>query len=194
MGFHHSYTPSKGRNMLAQRGLPSTEFVKKYNYMPISKEKKKEVLAKMKTVAAAKSLAFLNFHGLTVAQVTEIRRALREAGVSYVVAKKTLTKKALNEAGIAGELPALAGELAIAYSDSDVVAPARESFLFQKKFENKIALLGGVFEGAFVGADAMKAIALIPSLQTLRAQFVNVINSPIQGFVMALDAIAQKKA
>ena len=70
--------------------------------MPISKEKKKEVLGKLKTVVSAKSLALLNFHGLTVANVTEFRRALKASGVSYYVAKKSLTKKALNEAGIAG--------------------------------------------------------------------------------------------
>jgi large subunit ribosomal protein L10 len=50
-----------------------------------------------------------------------------------------------------------------------------------------------VFEGKYMGADEMKALAMIPSMQTLRAQFVNLINSPIQGFVMALDAISKKK-
>ncbi len=160
--------------------------------MPLSKEKKGELLKKLKTVTAAKSLAFVNFHGLTVAQVTELRRALRESGVSYLVAKKTLAKKALGEAGISGTLPELTGELGIVYGD-DAIAPARETFLFQKKFENRIALLGGVFEGAFIGMEAVKALAMIPSLQTLRAQFVNLINSPIQRFAVVLDAIAQKK-
>lgn len=160
--------------------------------MPISKEKKKEVLGKLKTVVSAKSLALLNFHGLTVANVTEFRRALKASGVSYYVAKKSLTKKALNEAGIAGTLPTMAGELGIAYSD-DILAPARESFVYQKKFDNKVSIQGGVFEGKFMSIDEMKALAMIPSMQTLRAQFVNLINSPIQGLVMALDAIAKKK-
>ncbi|MSU45325.1 MAG: 50S ribosomal protein L10 [Candidatus Zambryskibacteria bacterium] len=160
--------------------------------MPISKEKKNEVLGKLKTVVAAKSLALVNFHGLTVANVTEFRRALKASGVSYFVSKKTLAKKALGEAGISGTLPDLPGELGIAYSD-DLLAPARETFTFQKKFENKVSLQGGVFEGRFMTADEMKALALIPTMQTLRAQFVNLINSPIQGFVMALDAIAKKK-
>ncbi len=160
--------------------------------MPLSKEKKGEQLTRLKTIASAKSLAFVNFHGLTVSNVTELRRALREAGVSYLVAKKTLTKKALTEAGISGTLPDLKGELGIAWSE-DLLAPARETFVFQKKFENKVSLLGGVFDGKFMNADEVKALALIPSLQTLRAQFVNLINSPIQGLVMVLDGVARKK-
>ncbi len=160
--------------------------------MPISKEKKKEILGKLKTVATAKSLAFVNFHGLTMANATELRRGLKASGVSYFVAKKTLTKKVLSEAGITGVIPEFPGELGIAYSE-DLLAPARETFAFQKKFDNKVSLQGGVFGGKFVGADEVKALALIPSMQTLRAQFVNLINSPIQGFVMALDGIAKKR-
>lgn len=160
--------------------------------MPISKEKKSEILGKLKTVASAKSLAFVNFHKLTVADVTEFRRTLKASGVSYFVAKKSLAKKALSEAGIAGTIPELTGELGIAYGE-DATAPSREVFAFQKKFENRISLLGGMFDGKFMGMEEAKALAMIPSLQTLRAQFVNLINSPIQGFVMALDAIAKGK-
>lgn len=161
--------------------------------MALSKEKKGEILKKLKTVASAKAIAFLNFHGLTVANATELRRSLKASGVNYVVSKKSLAKKALAEAGIGGELPELAGELGIAYGE-DAIAPARESFAFQKKFDNKVSLLGGVFEGKFIGKEEVKAIALIPSMQTLRAQFVNLINSPIQGLVMVLDGVANKKA
>jgi len=159
----------------------------------ISKDKKKEILEKLKHVGASKALAFVNFHGLTVANATELRRKLKESGVSYLVAKKSLAKKALGEAGISGAVPELAGELGIAYGD-DVVAPAREIFSFQKKFENRVSLLGGVFEGKFIGAEEVKALALIPPLQILRAQFVNLVNSPSKGLVMVLDGIAKKKA
>lgn len=160
--------------------------------MPISKEKKKEILGKLKTVGASKAIAFVNFHGLTVANVTEFRRALKASGVSYFVAKKSLARKAFGEASISGTMPELAGELGIAYGEDDI-APSREVFAFQKKFENKVSLLGGVFGGKFIGMEEVRALALIPSLQTLRAQFVNLINSPIQGFVMALSEIAKSK-
>ncbi len=161
--------------------------------MPISKEKKTKILAELKIIAKAKSLAFVNFHGLTVANATELRRKLKESGVSYLVAKKSLAKKALGGAGFSGVMPELAGELGIAWSE-DLLAPARETFSFQKKFENKISLLGGVFLGKFMAMEEMKNLALIPPLQTLRAQFVNLINSPIQRFAIVLDAIAKVKS
>ncbi len=161
--------------------------------MPITKAKKTETIEKLgKIMKEAKSLAFVNFHGLTVANATEMRRGLRAAEVGYVVAKKTLAKRALRDAGLLGEVPELAGELGIAYSGDEIGAP-REAYVFQKKFEGKLALQGGVFGGKFVGQAEALALALIPSMQILRAQFVNLINSPIQGLVLALDGIARKK-
>ncbi len=166
--------------------------------MALSKEKKSEILKKLKIIVASKSAAFVNFHGLTVANATLFRRKLKESGVGYFVAKKTLIKKSLTEANVSGEMPDLKGEVGVAYllsetPDGDLTAPTRESFVFQKKFENRISLLGGVFEGKLIGAEEVKALALIPSLQTLRAQFVNLINSPIQRFAVALDGISKKK-
>lgn len=162
--------------------------------MPISKQKKTEILEKLRTIVKdAKAMAFVNFHGLTVANATELRRQLKLKGVGYIVAKKTLAKKVLGESKTAGDLPALDGELGIAYS-AELTAPAREVFPFQKKFENKVSLLGGILDGKYLNKEAILSIALIPDLQTLRAQFVNVINSPIQGLVMALDQIAKKKS
>ena len=64
---------------------------------------------------------------------------------------------------------------------------------FGKKMKGALALLGGVFEGAFLDAEGMTAIATIPPMSVLRGMFVNVLNSPIQGFVMALDQISKKK-
>ncbi len=162
--------------------------------MPITKDKKKEIVAKIGDIVKdSKSLVFFNFHGLKVADTTPIRRKLRSEGVGYLVAKKSLTKRALDEAKIEGARPALAGELGFAYG-KDLIAPAREIFEFQKKYKENLAILGGVFDGKYMSKEEMTTIALIPPLQTLYAQFVNVINSPIQGFVMAIDAIAKKKA
>jgi large subunit ribosomal protein L10 len=161
--------------------------------MALTKSKKKEILTKVTDVAqTAKSVVFVNFHGLTVTDSTDLRRQLRQAGVSYVVAKKTLAKKAFTEKGVTGEMPELAGELALAYGE-DLLAPAREVFSFEKKFEGKISILGGVFEGKYMTKEEMTTIASIPGQQTLYGMFVNIINSPIQRFVIALDQIAQTK-
>ncbi len=161
--------------------------------MALSKKQKKEVLEKVAGVAdTAKSVVFVNFHGLTVANSTELRRQLRSSGVQYTVAKKTLTKKAFSEKGFEGTMPELPGELAIAYGD-ELIAPAREVLVFEKKFEGKLSILGGVFDGKFMSKAEMTEIAMIPSEHTLRGMFVNLINSPIQRFVIALDQISQTK-
>ena len=161
--------------------------------MPISKDKKKEILAGLKdSVGKASSLVFVNFHGLTVSEVTEVRKKLRKEGIGYTVAKKTLMKKALDEAKIEGTLPELAGEIALAFGQ-DPIAPAREIFAFQKKFDKKLSMVGGVFENKFMDKMQIMEIASIPGRETLYAQFVNLINSPIQRFVVVIDAIAKSK-
>ncbi len=161
--------------------------------MPITKAKKKEILTKLeKSVKDSQSLVFVNFHGMTVANVTEMRKKLTIEGIGYTVAKKTLMRKALETAGITGELPVLNGEVALAYG-TDAIAPAREILVFQKKFDKKLSMLGGVFEKKYMNQSEIMGIATIPGKQQLLGMFVNVINSPIQGFVVALDAIAKKK-
>jgi large subunit ribosomal protein L10 len=161
--------------------------------MPISKGKKKEIIEKVSDLLKdSKSVVFFNFKAFNVKSTIEMRRKLRESKVGYMVAKKTLAKRAFDEAKIEGVMPVIVGETAMAYS-ADLTAPAREVFSFQKKYKDNLSIVGGIFDGKYMNKEEMMAIALIPSQQTLYAQFVNVINSPIQGFVMALDAIAKKK-
>jgi large subunit ribosomal protein L10 len=162
--------------------------------MAVSKQKKSETLEKLKKVAKdSVSLVFVNFHGLPVSESGAMRRTLRGKGVGYTVAKKTLTKKALEAQKIEGTMPEMPGELGIVFG-SDLLDPAREIYEFQKKLDKKIQIVGGVFEGRFMNQSEMVSVAQIPGLKTLHAQFVNLINSPIQGFVMALNAIAEKKS
>lgn len=160
--------------------------------MAVSKQKKQELF---KEVAAllkdSQSVVFVNFHALTVANVTTIRKDLKKQGVGYKVAKKRIAGKAITEAGVTGTMPELPGELSLVFG-KDLIAPAREIYAFQKKLDNKVSILGGIFEGKFMTKEEMVSIASIPSQQTLYAQFVNLINSPIQGVVMALSQIAEK--
>lgn len=161
--------------------------------MARTKAEKKEILEKLeKIVDSAQSLVFVNFHGLGVGDTTQIRRKLRDEKVGFFVSKKSLTRKALENKKFEGNIPELTGEVGLAYGE-DLIAPAREVHEFQKKYKGSISILGGVFEGKFMNQEEMMGIALIPSEDTLRAMFVNVINSPIQGFVMALSEIAKKK-
>jgi len=142
----------------------------------------------------ATSIAFVGFSKLTVADASKLRKDLSQAGVKYYVAKKTLIKRALGERGYTGEIPELPGEVAVAWTSSDVTAPARGIYDYSKKLKGAIALLGGVFEGAFADKGQMTAVATIPPMPVLRGMFVNVLNSPIQGIVTALDKIREKKA
>ncbi|PIP86511.1 50S ribosomal protein L10 [Candidatus Campbellbacteria bacterium CG11_big_fil_rev_8_21_14_0_20_44_21] len=160
--------------------------------MAINKEKKKDILSKLKDILGnAKSVTFVNFHGISVPDINEMRGGLKEKGVGYYVAKKTLVRKALDETKIEGELPELGGELALAYSREDETAPARAIYEFQKRFKETLGILGGIFGGVYQSQNQMTEIAAIPSIQILRGMFLNVINSPIQGLVIALDEISK---
>ena len=140
------------------------------------------------------SSVFVHFTKVTVAEESAMRRALRTDGVSYFVAKKTLMRRALEKLGHAHQSLPLEGEVAVAYGGGeDATLAARLVHEFGKKLADKLTILGGIFEGKLVGQAHMQEIATIPSMQVLRGMFVNVINSPIQGLAIALNAIAQKK-
>ncbi len=163
--------------------------------MAITKAKKQEVTEKIaNSIKGAASIVFVHFKGLTVADTSAMRKALRADGVGYYVAKKTLIRRALADQGYEGTLPELPGEIAIAWSAEDATLAARDIFEHGKKHKGALSIMGGVFDGKFTDAAGMNAIATIPPVPVLRGMFVNVINSPIQGFVIALDQIREKKA
>ncbi len=161
--------------------------------MAITKQKKGEVLEKLTTAfKKAGSLIFVNFKGLSVGNTTVLRRTLKNEGVSYTVAKKTLAERALEGQMYKGERPSLDGELALAWGE-DLVAPAREVYNFVKKFPENLKILGGVFEGRYMSDVEILEVAQIPTLEVLRGKFVNIINSPIQRFAIALSEVAKLK-
>lgn len=162
--------------------------------MAINKEKKVEIVSKLDDAfKSAKSLVFVNFHGLSVATANEMRRALRAAKVKYFVAKKNLINLSAGKTKLEGSLPELPGEIALAWGD-DQIAPAREVYEFQKKNPDSLKIVGGIFEGRFMNQSEMMEIASIPAPPVLHGKFVNIINSPIQRFVIALSQIASKKS
>lgn len=161
--------------------------------MARTKEQKKEIVAKLdKIMSGAKTLVFVNVHGLKVKDATTMRRQLTKDSVGFFVAKKSLTGLALEAKKYTGTAPAMPGELGLAYG-VDLVAPARGVYEFQKKFKDQVTIVGGVFESKYMTKEEMTAIAAIPPLNTLYGMFVNIINSPIQRMVVAMDQIAKKK-
>jgi len=161
--------------------------------MAITKEKKNEIVAKVKDIAkSAKTLVFANFKGMSVAQQSEMRKALRAQGIGYTVAKKSLMRLGLADAKYEGEMPVLEGEIALAYGE-DELAPARELLVFVKKFGDTLAFVGGVFVGKYVDREGIVAIAAIPGMETLRAMFAQIINSPRSRFAVVLSKVAETK-
>jgi large subunit ribosomal protein L10 len=162
--------------------------------MAITKDKKREILAKLAdALREASSVAFVGFNKLAVADALQLRKELRNEGVRYYVAKKTLLKLALAQQGYEGHVPELPGEVAIAWTHEDITAPARGVHAFGKKLKGALVLLGGVLNGSFADAAKMTAIATIPPLPVLRGMFASVINSPLQRFAIALGEVAKTK-
>lgn len=163
--------------------------------MAITKQKKVELVASMKErLSGAKSIVFVNFKALPMTETKMLRRKLSADGVGYFVTKKTLAKRVLGDLKAKGDMPELPGELAIAYGE-DLLAPARETYSFQTTPRDKgaISIVGGIFDGEYKTKEEMMAIATIPPLQVLRGMFVNLINSPIQRFAIAMGQIAESK-
>ena len=162
--------------------------------MAITKQKKAEIVEKVQAIVKkAKTLVFANFRGLTVAEQNEMRKALRTQNIGYTVAKKSLIRRGLETAGYEGQAPELEGEIALAWGQ-DELAPARELAVFVKKFPEHLAFAGGVFGGKYVGKDEITSISAIPGLDALRAQFAQLINSPLARFAVVLNAKAEKQS
>lgn len=167
--------------------------------MAITRQKKQELLEDLKgIVGGALSIAFVHFKGLSTKETNEVRKALKGEQVRYTVVKKTLLTRTLQQANVAGDMPSLDGEVAIAYlpkeAGDDPSAPARSLNEFVQKLKGKLSFLGGVIEGKFLSKSETETFAAIPSTPVLRGMFVNIINSPIQRFVIALNQIAEKKS
>jgi len=162
--------------------------------MAITKAKKGEIVDKLTSaLKGAKSLVFVNFKGLSVGNTTEMRQTLKKEGIGYTVAKKTLTNRALDAEKFEGEKPSLDGELALAWGEDEIGAIA-QVYTYQKKYPENLKILGGVFQGRYIGVNEVNELALIPPMPVLRGKFVNIINSPIQRVAVALNEIAKLKA
>jgi large subunit ribosomal protein L10 len=169
----------------------------------ILQQKKEVVKALSEKISAAKAMVLADYRGLTVEQDTELRSALRKAGVEYKVVKNTLTKLAAKETGLEELDPFLSGPTALALSDNDPVAPAKILSEYAKKYD-KLELKVGVVEGKIIDINGIKALADLPPREVLIAKvlggfnapisgFVNVLNGNIRGLVVALNAIREQK-
>lgn len=163
--------------------------------MPSEKilEQKKVVVNELSSnIKSAMTVVFADYRGLTVEQDTELRSALRKAGVEYKVVKNTLTNFAAKENGLEALEPMLHGPTAMAYSTTDVVAPAKVMSEYAKKFE-KLELKAGVFEGKVVDVKVINSLASLPSRETLLTQLASGLNNIIAGLAISLNAVKEQK-
>ena len=142
-------------------------------------------------VKDAQSVVVVDYRGLTVAEDTELRKQLREAGVTYKVYKNTLMNFAFKGTDFESLAPVLEGPSAIAISSADATAPARILAKFAKTAP-ALEMKAGVVEGTFYDAEGIKAIAAVPSREELLSKFLGSIQSPITNFARVLKQIAEK--
>lgn len=161
--------------------------------MAITKDKKKELVEDIdKALASAKSVVFVKFDKLLVQDSNAFRKDMREAGVGYKVAKKTLLKRALDTQKVEGEMPILEGQIAIAFSDDDL-SSAREVYNFHKSHKDNVQIVGGIFEGKYVDSTEMLSIATIPSREVLLSQIAYLLKSPMQRLAIGINEVAKTK-
>ena len=141
---------------------------------------------------AAASIVVVDYRGLTVGQATELRKQLREAGVEFKVYKNTLSRRAAEAAGLEGINEFLTGPNAIAFSNEDVVAPAKIINEFAKKNE-ALEIKAGIIEGTVASVEDVKALAELPSREGLLSMLLSVLQAPVRNFALATKAVAEQK-
>ena len=155
-------------------------------------EKKQAVVADLvEKLKSSPAGVLVNYQGITVEDDTAMRKALREAGVKYMVMKNSLTGRACDEVGFGDMKQYLTGMTAIAISESDPIAPAKVIKKYADKIES-FQILAGYLDGAVVDKDTVIALADIPSKEVLIAKFLGSIKSPLYGFAYALQAVIDK--
>ena len=149
------------------------------------------VAAIAEDIKDAQSIVLVDYRGLTVAQDTELRKQLREAGVIYKVCKNTMMKRAFEGTEFAGLDEFLEGPSAIAISKDDATAPARIICNFAKEAD-KLELKAGVVEGTVYDVAGLTELAKIPSREELLSRLLGSMQSPITNLARVLNQIAEK--
>ena len=169
----------------------------------MKREEKARVIEELAEKLRGGAAVLVDYQGMDVAQSTQLRARSREAGVEFVVAKNTLTRRAADEAGVEDLSEYLVGPTALAFSE-DPVASAKLMAEFAGQVES-FSLKGGLLEGGRVLDEAgVVALSRLPGREQLLAQvvggisspltgLVNVLNNTVQGLVIALNQIAEQK-
>ncbi|OIJ15439.1 50S ribosomal protein L10 [Anaerobacillus arseniciselenatis] len=157
------------------------------------REQKQQVVSEIASkLRESKSTVVVDYRGLNVTEVTELRKQLREANVDFKVYKNTMTRRATAEVELTELDEVLVGPNAIAFSNDDVIAPAKIINEFAKKHE-ALEIKAGVIEGRFASVEDVKALAELPSRDGLLSMLLSVLQAPMRNFALATKAVADQK-
>jgi large subunit ribosomal protein L10 len=160
--------------------------------MGVREEKQQTVSAIAEKLRDSVSTVIVDYRGLNVAQVTELRKQLRDSGVEFKVYKNSLARRATQETNLTELDSYLVGPTAIAFSKEDVVAPAKVLADFAKK-NDKLEIKAGIVEGKVVEYSEIKALADLPSREGLLSMLLSVLQAPIRNFALVTKAVAEQK-
>lgn len=150
-------------------------------------EQKQQVVEEIREkISKSQAVVLVDYRGLNVEEVTELRKKYKEAGVDYKVYKNSLMRFAFKDAGLEDFNEFLTGPNAIAFSFDDPVAPAKITDEFAKDHKN-LEIKAGIVDGKIIDIEEIKALAELPSREVLIAQVLGGLNAPITGFVNVLQ-------
>ncbi|MGJ7438182.1 50S ribosomal protein L10 [Streptococcus equinus] len=155
-------------------------------------KKAEQVDAVAEKMKAAASIVVVDSRGLTVEQDTVLRRNLRENGVEFKVIKNSILTRAAEKAGLDGMKDLFVGPSAVAFSNEDVVAPAKVINDFAKDAE-ALEIKGGAIEGAVSSKEEIVALASLPSREGLLSMLLSVLQAPVRNVALAVKAVADNK-
>lgn len=163
--------------------------------MAVSKQKKSQILADLTAkMKDAQSIGFAATSALSVKEFEDMRNSLRGVEASYMIAKKTLIVKAAKDAlGIDIDISHLPGQIGVVCSNGDAIAGlGKVNDVVKKTKGEKISWAASIFEGEFKDMEATKAIAGMPSRETLLGRLVGSMKSPISGLARFFDAAGKE--
>ena len=140
----------------------------------------------------ASSVVVVDYLGITVEEATNLRAELRKAGVQFAVVKNSILTRAAKEAGLEVMDDIFKGPSAVAFSNDDVVAPAKILADFAKKVE-ALEIKAGVVEGKVSSKEEIEALAKLPSREGLLSMLLSVLQAPVRNTALAIKAVADQK-
>ena len=155
-------------------------------------KKAEQVAIVAEKMKAAASIVVVDSRGLTVDQDTVLRRNLRESGVEFKVIKNSILSRAAEEAGLEDLKELFVGPSAVAFSNEDVIAPAKILNDFAKNAE-ALAIKGGAIEGAVASKEEILALATLPNREGLLSMLLSVLQAPVRNVALAVKAVADNK-